>query len=215
MEWAFTPVPITPTPPPAPPPPPPAPPPPPPPPAPPIPIDATSLELDNCNFENATFVKTVRSDVTGDAFFDDLVFFKVSDHQSIWRDSDSSGTETYIYNANEGSAGIGVNNPAEQLHVEGSVRVENQTIANEYCDGQSTVCLHADQIGGSGSNCPTGQAAYGISEGSIICAPVQWTVPTVQCPEISGEQTYLVAVSNKGQITCCESDWSNCQNYGP
>lgn len=172
------------------------------------------VELENCNFDDAVFLKGARSIQSGSDYFDDLVFFKASAFVPIWQSSLASPAgESYIYNSNEGNAGVGTDTPNEKLHVMGNVLGEGMVNATEYCDGQSDSCFNADDIGGEGSDCPEGQVAYGISDGSLVCTELTWQVPTVDCPIIDGQQTYLHAISNTGRITCCFEDGTACTVY--
>ncbi len=43
------------------------------------------LELENCNFGNAVFVKGVRSTRDNSDYYDDVVFFKVSESMPVWQ----------------------------------------------------------------------------------------------------------------------------------
>ncbi len=174
------------------------------------------LELENCNFENAIFLKGIRSTADNSDYYDDMLFFKVSESAPVWQISlRSEDNESRIYNTNEGSAGIGLVNapPSEKLHVIGNVLGEGDVLAEEYCDGVSNTCLDPNDLGGTGSTCPSGQAAYGISEGKLLCTDVDWQPLLTDCPiDSDGNQTYLHAISNLGRITCCLEDGTDCQN---
>lgn len=174
------------------------------------------IELENCNFDNAVFIKGARSTANGSGYYDDLLFYKAVQSSAIWR---KNPITEYIYNANEGDAGVGTDDPNDglpaKLHVVGNVLTEGLATATEYCDGQTDVCLDPQDLAGAGSNCENpNEVAYAISEGQVVCTPVDWQIPSVSCPVVTGQQTYLHAISNRGRITCCFEDGTGCNTYG-
>ncbi len=189
-----------------------------------IPDGDLDLEMDNCNFDNAIFVKSARALAPNDDYYDDLIFYKASESVPVWRTSiNSPQGESYIYNANEGAARVGTDtvNPNNnvspsnaKMHVIGNVRAEEKAVAVSYCDGESETCLDPEDLGGIGSQCSgANEVAYAISGGKVICTTVNWSNPGIICPITDGEQTYIHAITNKGRITCCFSDGSGCANY--
>lgn len=157
------------------------------------------VEKENCDNNDAVFVKELHSLVDSDDYYDDILFVGISNMSSLWRRSlYSPPTDTYLYNTNLGSVGIGNSNPSSDLHVMGNVRTETQTQSDDYCNLTRDDCVDPDFLGGAGFQCPNGQAATGIEENRLVCAPIFTAPINFTCPP--GE--FVTSFSNLGNRNC-------------
>ncbi|PCI55279.1 MAG: hypothetical protein COB36_06550 [Alphaproteobacteria bacterium] len=176
------------------------------------------IEKENCDNSDAIFVKGIRSLANNSNYYDDLLFFNKPGQTALWTHSLSSLVppgESYIHNTNLGYVGIGLTNPAEQLHIDNDLSAEVNTIGVEYCGngGNATTCVDPEMIAGDdGSICtqsndplnsgyniadPT-RVAYAIQNNRVVCRDVNWVIPTIPCDP----NEYLVAFSNLGTPKC-------------
>lgn len=191
------------------------------------------IEIENCDNNDAIFAKAIRSSGDNQFFNDDTSSFTTRGLTSLWRrDLSSPPGEAYIYNTNTGNVGVGREDPSFQLHIMGDLSAETQIVGLRYCQGNNdTECLDINDIGGNGSQCPPGQAAYAIGHDPAVspklgnstrlhCRPANWDFSRgLTCPPYdfavfsqtgaTAVQTYLNGFSNLGNIVCC-SDSNQC-----
>ncbi len=160
------------------------------------------VEIENCDNNDAIFVKGIMSVANNDSYNDDILFFKSKGLTSLWKNSLSPNVpvgQSYIYNTNLGYVGVGTTNPAKDFHIVGDLDVQNSAMSNSYCDGMSTDCLLPSAIGGIGYKCPnSNEVAYAIQNNELVCRKIDWVMPERNCSV--GE--YLVGFSNLGHIRC-------------
>ncbi len=188
----------------------------------------TDIEIENCDYNDAVYVRAIRSEAVGGSYSDDILLFAAEAFRPYWRNSfvDSS----HIYNTNFGNVGIGTETPAQKLHILGDLAVETEAQANNgYCQGVSATCLDPAFLGGPeepdvtlGRNiCPAGQIAYAIGDdpataydgAEIICRDIDWSAALNRScvPNAMGDPTYLRGVSNLGNIRCCTYNTNICE----
>lgn len=188
-------------------------------------------EIENCDNTDALFVKGIRSLAESSDYYDDLLFFNKPGKTALWTHSLSANVnpgESYIHNTNRGYVGIGLTNPAAQLHIDNDLSAELNTIGVEYCGngGNATTCVKPEMIAGyDGSICtesnepinplilddpsdpyniadPT-RVAYAIQNNRVVCRDVNWVIPADCTPEpLTGDPRYLVGFSNLGIPSC-------------
>lgn len=167
-------------------------------------IGASGIELEkeNCDRNDAIFVKALRSMADNDSYFDDTLFFNATVASSLWRRSNfSPPTDAYLYNTNLGDVGIGVTDPTNKLEINGDIKTETSIIADgRYCAPDATDCVAPEALGGSAMTpCPAGQIATGIENNDLICAPLFTGPISFSCP-ISGQ--FVTGFSNQGNVNC-------------
>jgi len=167
-------------------------------------IGAAGIEIDkeNCDGNDAIFVKALRSLGNNDSYFDDMVFFNAITSNSLWRRSNfSPPTDAYLYNTNVGEVGIGLTNPASKLHVNGDIRTESSVIADgDYCALDASDCLAPEALGGTAmTQCPPGEIATGIENNDLVCIPLFAGPINFTCP-FAGE--FVTSFTNLGSVTC-------------
>tara|TARA_R110002095_G_scaffold81749_8_gene71115 strand:- start:1057 stop:2340 length:1284 start_codon:yes stop_codon:yes gene_type:complete len=184
------------------------------PPAPPaIPIPGPSaagiqLEIENCDRNDAIFVKGIQSLGDNDNFFDDVLFYTATGLKPLWKRSLTSPTgQSYIYNTNLGNVGVGTDLPTHRLHVLGSISAETRLVSvdSEFCNENETACLDPEAIGGTGTKCPANQVAYAVGDNEVKCRSIDWATPNKSCTPIGGLQGFVQAVSNLGNLYCCNA----------
>lgn len=175
---------------------------------------ALDIEIENCDFNDAIFVQGIRSLSNNSSYFDDTLLYGVQGFEPLWRRSLSSPPgETNLFNTNQGNVGVGTNNPTHQLHIAGDLTVDESAISDNFCNElDDTTCIDPEALGGVGSTCPNGQAAYAIGNNQIQCRDVNWTVPNQSCAPLSdGTPTFLRGFSNLGTIVCCSVAGDICE----
>ncbi|MGB0720113.1 MAG: hypothetical protein ACPGRX_06545, partial [Bdellovibrionales bacterium] len=132
---------------------------------------AVVITSDNCDGD-ATF--RAQSISKGTVTFDDQnIYTSVNSIENVWERSPSDPNA--IHNSNVGNVGIGKNNPAVPLDVNGNVQGD-RFIANinvhsdQYCDENGVNCMLPEVIGGTGMICPPGEFMRGIQNNTPICA---------------------------------------------
>lgn len=158
------------------------------------------VEIENCDNNDAIFIKGIRSMGDNDDYIDDVLFFTSTGLKPLWKNFlNSPAGESYIYNTNLGHVGVGTLDPTHDLHIVGNISAEESTIANSYCDGIGSHCLEPAAIAGAGSNCSDSrQVAYAIQDNKIVCRNIDWLTPVHTCP--AGK--YISAISNLGTVIC-------------
>lgn len=140
------------------------------------------VELENCDNNDAIFVKDLSSYADSDDFNDDVLYFGVNPQTQIWRNSPLAPTgSTYYYNTNAGNVGVGTVSPISKLHVAGDVEAESQAMSTTiegFCGLSGSDCLDPDFLGGSGFDCPDGEVAVGIEDNQLVCQPLLSGPPT-------------------------------------
>lgn len=183
-------------------------------PAPPGPSPAgNATEKENCDYDDAIFVKSPRSFVENDFYYDDVLGFKPSGRAQLWvKVAAENPGESYIKNNNLGFVGVGLENPQAPLHVDGDISAENGTWAQKYCAQDGTNCINPEDIAGTGSKCPDGQIATGIDdEGTdddrieLKCEAVFKTIPKgVSCPNGQAIQSMTYDTSETVTLNCVD-----------
>lgn len=170
------------------------------------------VEFENCDYNDAVFVKGIRSVGANSNYNDDIVLFETQGFRPFWLRSRVPGHSNSIYNTNLGNVGIGEDNPQYKLHIVGDLVSETATEATDgYCDSTNTTCVDPDFLGGTGDECPDGEAAYAIGDNELKCRSVNWTIPSKSCtPNADGDDTFLRGVSNLGNIVCCTAGTNLC-----
>lgn len=153
-----------------------------------------ATEIENCDDNDAIFVKGLYSLSDGDDYFDDFVTYRARATTALWRRSNSAPTGTvYLYNTNLGRVGVNNDTPTFILDVFGNIRVEDQVGADDnICDSLAVLptnatdpeCIRPDFLAGDMSNatnsCPSGEVAVEIEKNRILCEPIlDGVVPSV------------------------------------
>lgn len=164
------------------------------------------IELENCDNNDAIFIKEFQSLGDGDRFYDDVLHYGINMQSIIWRDSIFAPIgETHYYNTNSGFIGAGTLTPNTKLHVAGDIRAETQMESDlGYCDiTEAGDCLDPDFLGGSGFTCPPGLVATGIENNQLVCEDI-WTsginFSSGSCPG-AGEFITSFSIDNLGNVS--------------
>ncbi len=192
------------------------------------------IETENCDNNDAIFVKGILSHSNNNNYFDDFLYYKGRGVESLWKRSLVSPLgESYIYNTNLGNIGIGTSQPDSKLHVKGDIRAENHLISPKYCEpGKNPGCdmdidptcggecldpnFLASDIGAD-ARCPHNQIAYAIGENEIVCKDITWTIPNKTCQNIIdpddgiSKAAFIQGFSNKGNLHCCIPEINVCK----
>ena len=170
-------------------------------------------EIENCDNNDAIFVKGIRSMADNDDYNDDILFYTVTGHKSLWKRSLASPIgESHIYNTNVGNVGVGTDTPTHQFHVMGDLSAEVSIITRDsaVCNQNETVCLDPEAIGGSGTTCPAGQVAYAMGDNELKCRDVTWQPINIACPLVDTDadtvpdtQSFMRGFSTEGNLYCC------------
>lgn len=154
----------------------------------------TFAESENCD-NDGTFLTSLRSEVEGANYYDDIIRPRRWDNASIW--AYELGSDSNIYSVNSGNVGIGVSSPTARLDIAGNLRT-NQLHSGRYCDPTGNDCFEADFIGGEGYDCPEGLVAIGIGNNQLFCQTGNVTaVSDETCP--AGQ--FVVRITSAG-IEC-------------
>lgn len=137
-------------------------------------------DTENCDSNDAVFLKGIISLADNDSYYDDILTYRASNNIPIWRRSAFGGTQTWIYNANLGNVGVNTTNPLSPLDVNGNVVAKIATEADQgFCNPANRTandCLNPDIIGGPytlpRNACPVGEIAVGIWQSQIQCVPI-------------------------------------------
>lgn len=177
-------------------------------------------ELENCDDNDGIFVKALQSIGDNDQYFDDYIFYKASAPANLWLQAVTAPSgELYLYNSNWDIGWVGVGTPLPQamLDVAGDIRAEDAIKAEgltaadgNFCDSAGANCLKPKFLGGDcggvtctdgDQTCPPGEAATGIEDNHLICAPLFNTsaiLPIADCP--AGE--FITGISTSGDRHC-------------
>jgi prepilin-type N-terminal cleavage/methylation domain-containing protein len=160
-----------------------------------------AVERENCDNNDALFVKEILSLTDNDDSYDDILFIGINNMTSLWRRSlFSPPSDTYLYNTNMGSVGVGTLDPVADLNVNGNVRAESAIQSDQgYCDLTRGDCLDPNFLGGAGFACPAGQAATGVENNQLVCTPI-FTAPISLTPCPAGQ--FITGFSNLGNRNC-------------
>ena len=167
------------------------------------------VEIENCENNDAIFVKGIRSLGDNDDYNDDILFFTSTGLTPLWKRSLASPDgESYIYNTNLGNVGIGTDLPSHRLHIVGDISAENSVISgdSEYCNQAEGACVDSSALGGAGSQCGANQVAYAVGDNEIKCRNVAWTGPNKSCTPINALPSFMQGFSNLGNLYCCNSN---------
>ena len=165
------------------------------------------IQTENCDNNDAHFIKGIFAFGDNNSYFDDYVYYKGRGLTSLWKRSlFSPPGESYIYNTNLGNVGVETPTPAKKLHVMGDIGAQGETRSPEYCDPAETYCLDPDFLGGdigADAECADDEVAYAIGSNRIYCKKVEWTVPVKTCTDINGHPAFIRGFSNLGNLWCC------------
>lgn len=172
-------------------------------------------EKENCDRNDSIFIDDIKSmNINNNRYYDDVVFFRVGGFQPLWVQSLSSPNgRVWVNNTNPGNVAIGpgLTDATQALHVFGDVSAETDVRAQGYCgltgpdaggNPANDDCMFAETIGGVGTQCPDGtHAAYGIEDNQLRCRQVIPS-PAAFAGKTCAAGTYLVGISNLGNIEC-------------
>lgn len=171
----------------------------------PPPTESADLERENCDNQDAVFVKSYFAhDPDVSRYYDDTLYYKAAGSLSFWSSRADEDNEAHIFNNNVGNVGVGTNVPQDRLHVVGNMSAEGGVIVNaaqdladidgdfntdEYyqgmCDPLGDNCFDPDKIAGNeGMACASTlspQVAYAIHENTVLCRDVEWNIPKISC----------------------------------
>jgi len=167
------------------------------------------IETENCDNNDAFFVKGMLSSADNNDYYDDFLYYKGRGINSLWKRSLASPNgEAYLYNTNLGNIGVGTPTPGNKLHVVGDISTNMQLISNKgYCAPNGSDCVKPSFLGGtSGDTCAADEVAYAVGDNNIKCRKVDWDIPNKTCPIINGKQSFLQGFSNLGNLYCCNPD---------
>jgi hypothetical protein len=156
-------------------------------------------DAENCDLD-AQFVSGLMNLGNNSDYNDDFLVFSDFNSTNLWETSPSGYG---IYNTTQGNVGVGVSSPQHPLHLAEPLNT-NQVHTSAFCDLTGQFCYSPNLIAGDepAMQCPTGQVAYGIANGQILCRAVPTSaVGNFSCPA----NTYIVAISNLGRVLCCPS----------
>lgn len=185
-----------------------------------VPGSTTPWETENCNAD-AVFLNTTcaGSEVRGNNFYDDLLYFQDTAPAQIWGRSETSGTEINVYTS---MSLIGINNPGPEytLDVSGDIRLQEdpddaantgKVKADRICDDDGVNCYKPTSIAGNeqemdcesagtaygGSNNLRSNAMVGIADDAAQCGPTYRNIPAVNC-----SPGYMKGITPAGVIIC-------------
>ncbi len=188
-----------------------------------VPGEATAMitlpfdERENCDHEEAsvesisTFMVGVRNNVQAD-YNDDYVKFIVSNVSSIWtytdvifNDNGTPGDPTddfqinQVANTNGGNIGLGVDEPKEQLHLQGDIQADEMHVEG-LCDSSGADCMPPEVIAGEVADmkCPAGQVVTTIEQNKVTCINPFPASAFTPCPP--GE--FMTGISNVSGPIC-------------
>lgn len=172
------------------------------------PPTGTPSELENCDYDDAIFVKGARSLRDGSNYYDDILYFKPSGRSQLWvKTAAEVEGQSYLKNTNLGNVGVGVDVPAARLHVDGDISAQNDILASTYCRNDNTNCINPADIDTVGDQCPPGQIARGIHDVDnndrvrLDCVSVFENLPTdLVCPN-AGEAVTGMTYDIGGNVT--------------
>lgn len=179
------------------------------------------IETENCDFNDAIFIRGLLSKGDNNNYYDDTLYYRGRSMGAIWKRSyNSPAGQTYLYNTNLESVGIGTAEPEEKLHIMGDLSAEGSVLSVEYCDPSEGSCLKPEFLAGdlSDGECSDDyQVGYAIGQNKLECKKVEWEIPTIDktCGPITVDGTpntsYLSGFSNLGTLYCC-TDTGDCEN---
>lgn len=161
-------------------------------------------EKENCDNNDAIFVKELQQRADDDNYYDDVLMFGIVAGEKIWQSYQDGASNQITYNVNPGFVGAEVSPPLTELHVGGNIRIKDAAWASgNYCGSSSTTtgdCVDPNFIGGTGDSCPSGQAVTGIDNNTLVCGDIFPAGPVAvpSCP--SGQ--FLTGFSNLGTAQC-------------
>ena len=162
------------------------------------------VEIENCDNNDAIFVKALKSTADNDGYYDDQLYYGAPIVSELWRRQTGVTAETHLYNTNFGDVGVGLDDPSARLHINGGLKAETRIEAdNLYCDETSDNCLNAEALGGDIiADCPDGQAAVGFDENGLECRDLFGAAFTSSLPLECPPGQFLVGFSNLGTEIC-------------
>lgn len=172
------------------------------------PPTGTPSELENCDYDDAIFVKGARSLRDGPNYYDDILYFKPSGRGQLWvKVAAEVDGQSYLKNTNLGNVGVGVEVPGARLHVDGDISAQNDILGSAYCRNDNTNCLNPADIDKTGDQCPPGHIARGIHDVDnndrvrLECVSVFENLPTdLVCPNV-GEAVTGMTYDIGGNVT--------------
>ncbi|MCK5374704.1 MAG: type II secretion system protein, partial [Alphaproteobacteria bacterium] len=80
------------------------------------------IETENCDNNDAIFIKGILSLADNNDYYDDYLYYKGRGISALWEGSMAGDTgESYIYNTNPGGVGVGTSQPNTKLHIMGDL----------------------------------------------------------------------------------------------
>ncbi len=166
----------------------------------PVGVTSTARDNENCHDQDTTFMQSIfMSRAGGATYYDDIAFFVKSRASSPWQYiSTASGITANIRNTNSKNVAILNTSPTEKLDVTGTIRADNNILVSKICDTTGSNCFDVSKIATTGLNCPTGQVAKSISNGTITCVVPVFSpiIPTSCAPG------YVRGIRTDGSVLC-------------
>lgn len=163
------------------------------------PCTAGALDSENCNGDSTfmlsgnTVADNIYSTASGASYYDDVYFvYQINQVVDKWMYASSS----QIYNHAIGSVGIGVQDPAYDLDVNGNVKADGGVLVPKICDASGGNCMNQNFLGTT-HNC--GSFITGIAANALECSTK--VGGTLAGPRTCGGQ-FVIGFDTSGNLTC-------------
>lgn len=179
---------------------------------------------DGAGRRNGEFFYGLASEGNDNTYYDDFIKFFYEDNFQIFSSASSlSATDSFgnpyeisrMQNVNTGEIGIGLQDPAEALHLDGDLQAFDIE-AEEFCaDIDTGLCMPVETLTTGGMECPRlgqpGSAIQAIELNNTVCAD-PFAGLSFACP-LPNER--LRTVRSDGTFECCDNTVSPivCTNY--
>lgn len=166
---------------------------------------AGTVDQENCDRTNATFIAGLRAMAAGAAYYDDVLLQRSFTMSELWRFGDTTST---IYNVNPGNVGVGTASPEQKLDINGNLRTSTVN-ASSLCDRGMENCWGPEKLGGSGMRCSTTavpgrtRIMQGIRQAEVDPLCTEVSLPTVMANQkCANPGQYVVGFTASGSIIC-------------
>jgi prepilin-type N-terminal cleavage/methylation domain-containing protein len=175
-------------------------------PPPPNPPPFAVSELENCD-NDGKFVSGLRVE-DKQSYNDDYVQFLMTRLTAFWvyTGVDTTSGALLVANTNSGRVGVGLNDPQEQLEVDGDIDA-TKAMAIEFCDedgynAAGDVCMPTSTIAGDepAMRCPTfNKAVQVVEDNGVVCNDDVFNVNTLgSCPS----PQVVIGISSVSGVIC-------------